>query len=71
METIVPDGLAVSPALEALGLALSPVEAGALVVLAIAVVVAASTYRRHSGPALTLNERNVRDAGLTVEEARR
>ncbi|MEU0236705.1 hypothetical protein ABZ234_03375 [Nocardiopsis sp. NPDC006198] len=60
----VPD---VSPALEAF-LALSPVEVCALVALAIALVVAASTYRR---TVPTLNERAVADAGLTVEEARR
>ena len=51
-----------------LSMVLSPVEAGALALAVIALAVAAATYRR---PVVTLNERSVRDAGLTVEEARR
>jgi len=64
------DAPGVSPALEALRLALfslSPVEAGALALTVIALAVAAATYRR---PVVTLNERNAIDAGLTVEEGR-
>ncbi|GAA0972891.1 hypothetical protein Q7689_00040 [Nocardiopsis tropica] len=71
MNSISSDAPGVSPALEALRLALfslSPVEACALVALAIALAVTLVSYRR---PVVTLNERSVRDAGLTVEEARR
>ena len=71
MNSLIPDVPDVSPALEALRLALShlsPVEAGALALAVIALAVAAATYRR---PVVTLNERNLVDAGLTVEEARR
>ena len=71
MNSLIPDGLTVSPALEALRLALShlsPVEAVALTVAMVALVVSAATIRRQP---LTLNDRNVRDAGLTPGEARR
>ncbi|MFJ9558351.1 hypothetical protein ACIRPH_31475 [Nocardiopsis sp. NPDC101807] len=64
----VPD---VSPALEAMRLALSslsPVEVCALVALAIALAVTLATFRRQP---LTLNERAAAEAGLTVEEVRR
>jgi len=71
VNSLIPDAPDVSPALEALRLALlslSPVEAGALALAVIALAVAAATYRR---PVVTLNERAVAEAGLTVEEARR
>lgn len=48
--------------------ALSPVEAAALAVAVVALVVTLATYRR---PVATLNEKAVRDAGLAPQEAQR